>query len=190
MLVYWLNRLGRGNTYVVMNYDFWWRHHFFFFCVKLNFGWLLTIYVLVWKKYIKIFFLLFQTRPEGCLYLERARDNYQNYDFESRLTVRIHSALRYYTLLTQGKWLLYCVMCFQISRLFLIKFDKTFSIICSIFLISISCRLYRYILRAFIYWALPTHSTYFSCIVCWKAWNAGSIGISNKIPMENRREMV
>ena len=115
----------------------------------------LLIYVLFWKKYI-IFFLLFQTRPEGCLYLERARDNYQNYDFESRLTVRIHSALRYYTLLTQGKWLLYCVMCFQISKMFLIKFDKTFSIICSIFLISISCRLYRYILRAFIYWALPT----------------------------------
>ena len=108
---------------------------FFFFSVKLNFGWLLTIYVLFWKKYKKKFFLLFQTRPEGCLYLERARDNYQNYDFESRLTVRIHSALRYYTLLTQGKWLLYCVMCFQISRLFLIKFDKTFSIICSIFLI-------------------------------------------------------
>ena len=95
---------------------------------------LLFMYVCFWKKYINFFFL-FQTRPEGCLYLERARDNYQNYDFESRLTVRIHSALRYYTLLTQGKWLLYCVMCFQISKMFLIKFDKTFSIICSIFLI-------------------------------------------------------
>ena len=46
------------------------------------------------------FFFFLQTRPEGFLYLERARDNYQNYDFESRLTVRIHSALRYYTLLT------------------------------------------------------------------------------------------
>ena len=41
--------------------------------------------------------LYLQTRGEGCLYLERARDNYQNYDFESRLTVRIHSALKYYS---------------------------------------------------------------------------------------------
>lgn len=44
-----------------------------------------------------IFSLYLQTRGEGCLYLERARDNYQNYDFESRLTVRIHSALKYYS---------------------------------------------------------------------------------------------
>ena len=47
--------------------------------------------------------LYFQTRGEGCLYLERARDNYQNYDFESRLTVRIHSALRYYSLINEDK---------------------------------------------------------------------------------------
>lgn len=45
---------------------------------------------------------LFQTRGEGCLYLERARDNYQNYDFESRLTVRIHSALRYYSMMNNS----------------------------------------------------------------------------------------
>jgi len=44
-----------------------------------------------------------ETRGEGCLYLERARDNYQNYDFESRLTVRIHSALRYYSLINEDK---------------------------------------------------------------------------------------
>jgi len=37
---------------------------------------------------------------EGRVYLERARDNYQNYDFENRLCVRIHSALRFYSSLT------------------------------------------------------------------------------------------
>ena len=37
---------------------------------------------------------------EGKTYLISARDNYQNYDFENRLNVRIHSALRYYSHLT------------------------------------------------------------------------------------------
>ncbi|CAB4054319.1 unnamed protein product [Lepeophtheirus salmonis] len=36
------------------------------------------------------------TRAEGRSYLEFARDNYKNYDFENRLNVRIHSALRHF----------------------------------------------------------------------------------------------
>ena len=39
----------------------------------------------------------FQTRAEGRHYLEMARDNYHNYDFENRLAVLIYSALRYYS---------------------------------------------------------------------------------------------
>jgi hypothetical protein len=39
----------------------------------------------------------YETIEEGRSYLILARDNYQNYDFENRLTVRIHSALRYYS---------------------------------------------------------------------------------------------
>ena len=42
-------------------------------------------------------FTYFQTIEEGRSYLILARDNYQNYDFENRLNVRIHSALRYYS---------------------------------------------------------------------------------------------
>ena len=38
-----------------------------------------------------------QEVEEGKSYLVRARDNYQNYDFENRLCVRIHSALRFYS---------------------------------------------------------------------------------------------
>ena len=41
--------------------------------------------------------MFFQTIEEGKSYLILARDNYQNYDFENRLNVRIHSALRYYS---------------------------------------------------------------------------------------------
>lgn len=37
-----------------------------------------------------------QMLNEGIHHLTNARDNYQNYDFENRLCVRIHSALRYY----------------------------------------------------------------------------------------------
>ena len=42
-------------------------------------------------------FFFSQTIEEGKSYLILARDNYQNYDFENRLTVRIHSALRLYS---------------------------------------------------------------------------------------------
>eukprot|EP00095_Tigriopus_kingsejongensis_P011260 snap_masked-scaffold708_size108518-processed-gene-0.10 protein:Tk11260 transcript:snap_masked-scaffold708_size108518-processed-gene-0.10-mRNA-1 annotation:"tetratricopeptide repeat protein 39c" len=38
-----------------------------------------------------------ETRGEGRHYLEFARDNYHNYDFEHRLSVRIQAALRYYS---------------------------------------------------------------------------------------------
>ncbi|TRY69575.1 hypothetical protein TCAL_08624 [Tigriopus californicus] len=38
-----------------------------------------------------------ETRSEGRHYLEFARDNYRNYDFEHRLSVRIQAALRYYS---------------------------------------------------------------------------------------------
>ena len=38
-----------------------------------------------------------QEVEEGKAYLVKARDNYQNYDFENRLCVRIHSALRFYS---------------------------------------------------------------------------------------------
>lgn len=41
--------------------------------------------------------IFFQTRKQGRRYLEFARDNYQGYDFESRLSVRIHAALRFYS---------------------------------------------------------------------------------------------
>ena len=76
----------------------------FFLFRQIEFRLIAAYYIILKNEIdILIFRLFFQTRPEGCLYLERARDNYQNYDFESRLTVRIHSALRYYTLLTQGK---------------------------------------------------------------------------------------
>ena len=38
-----------------------------------------------------------QTRSDGRYYLEYARDNYRNYDFETRLSVRIHAAIRFYS---------------------------------------------------------------------------------------------
>ena len=44
-----------------------------------------------------LFSLYLQTIEEGKSYLISARDNYQSYDFENRLTVRIHSALRLYS---------------------------------------------------------------------------------------------
>lgn len=37
---------------------------------------------------------LFQTLEEGRKCLEDVRDNYQGYDFENRLNVRVHAALR------------------------------------------------------------------------------------------------
>ena len=41
--------------------------------------------------------LALQTRSDGRYYLEYARDNYRNYDFETRLSVRIHAAIRFYS---------------------------------------------------------------------------------------------
>lgn len=37
---------------------------------------------------------LWQTLEEGRKCLEDVRDNYQGYDFENRLNVRVHAALR------------------------------------------------------------------------------------------------
>lgn len=60
-----------------------------------------TIVCLVYALFILVnifttttILFIFQTRHDGRFYLEFARDNYQNYDFENRLNVRIHAALR------------------------------------------------------------------------------------------------